>query len=154
MGGVIWQWERLVWELWDGCLPWPLDNQHIQRQTFGGRLTCLATNNSFACSGVCRRILYVPRQGIHGGILPSCGGLILGCRCYGTRPRTYSFHYTFTAVNCWFSFYVHRSPYLSHWYVPICCMVVRVLLFLVSHERTLIVMFSSSITLKPPELSS
>ena len=37
-----------------------------------------------------------------------------GIKCYGTRPWTCSFHCTSTAVNCWFSFYVHCSHYLPH----------------------------------------
>ena len=34
--------------------------------------------------------------------------------CYSTGSGTRSFRCTFTAVNCWLSFYIHRSPYLFH----------------------------------------
>ena len=50
--------------------------------------------------------------------------------CYGMRSWTYSFHCTFTAVNCWFSFHIHCSPYLLHWHVSIHCVVVNSPFFL------------------------
>ena len=69
-----------VQALWDVCLLWPLGSRHIQRQTFIGRLTFLATNSPSAFGEVCRRTLCVPWQVVCGETLQDYGRPGLGHR--------------------------------------------------------------------------